>query len=44
MDGLVGQAGVAVTLGDFAGQHRAGGAVGVADGADDVHRRAAVER
>ena len=31
MDGVVGQAFMAVALGDFAGQHRAGGAVDIAD-------------
>ena len=35
---------MAVTLGDFARQHGAGAAVGVADLRDDAHRRAAVER
>ena len=43
VDGAVGQAGVAVTLGDFAGQHGAGGAVGVLDHGLQAHRRAAVE-
>ena len=44
VDGVVGQAGVAVALGDLARQHRAGGAVDVADRGGDPHRRAAVER
>ena len=44
VDGAVRQAGVAVALGDFAGEHGAGGAVGVADRGLQAHRRAAVER
>ena len=44
VDGAVGQTFMAVTLGDLAGQHRAGGAVGVLDRCLDPHRRAAVER
>ncbi len=43
-DGVVRQAIVAVALGDFAGQHGAGGAVGIFDRQCDAHRRAAVER
>ena len=44
VDGVVRQAAMAVTLGDLARQHRAGGAVGVLDRRDDAHRRAAIER
>ena len=44
VDGVVGQAGMAVALGDLARQHGAGGAVGVADRRSEPHRRAAVER
>ena len=43
MDGAVGQAGMAVALGDFTGEHGAGGAVGVVDHGLQAHRRAAVE-
>ena len=43
-DGVVRQAVVAVALGDLAGQHGAGGAVGVPDRQTHSHRRAALER
>ena len=43
LDGVVAQPLVAVALGDLAREHRAGGAVGVADRGDDAHRRTAVE-
>src|SRR4029077_3697600 len=42
--GVVGQASVAVDLGDLAREHRAGGAVGVLDLGFDPHRGAAVDR
>ena len=44
MDGAVGQPGMAVAFGHLAGQHAAGGAVDIADGGLQPHRRAAVER
>src|SRR5262249_1060941 len=44
VDGAVGQAAMAVALGDLARQHGTGGAVGVVDGGGDAHRRAALER
>ena len=43
-DGIVRQAVMAVTLGDLAGEHGAGGAVGVGDRQAQPHRRAALER
>jgi len=44
VNGAVGQAGMAVALGHFAGQHAADGAVDVANGDLQPYRRAAVER
>src|SRR5262249_60328014 len=44
VDGVVGQPFVAITLGDFAREHGADGAVSVLDGRHDSHRRAAIER
>src|SRR5437867_740904 len=44
MDGVVGQPFVAIALRDLAREHRACGAVGVADRARDLHLLAALER
>jgi len=44
MHRIVGQAGVAVPLGDLSGQHRADGAVDVADRQVDRHRQQLVQR
>src|SRR5262249_27490746 len=43
VDGVIGQAFVAVALGHLAGQHRAGGAVGVLDRGADPYAAAALE-
>ena len=44
VDGVRAQAGMVVALGDHAGEHGAGGAVGVADGRFDAHRPAVLDR
>ena len=43
-DGVLGQAGVAIALGDLAREHGAGGAVGVGDRLLDADRDAVLER